>query len=880
MTQRSIIKTYYQTGDIPTQAQFYEWLDDVIFSDEFSGVWFSSLQSQPLTGYVASSGNISSSDTVFSALQKISGNFLHKNQDDTFTGKLTIDGSLEGILSSSDYILNVGTDHTTIINVGKAGVTTVNFFGNAVNWNPIQSTVADQLITLNKGGGAGTAIGTGWEIEENSIITGYIKTVSTRDGFRFLTPAIAYGANLGFQNLTATRSYTLPDHNGEILANNLVDTVIWANSSGTSTALGSIYGYYTGAGNTTDLGGTATTYSRLKYTSDGSLMKMETQDASNNNLYLLLNGSQMGLTARNSSSGYFSQLLMDTAGVMRLYSSFPAFAGLDYHSAIAATVTANQTQYSILHRAANDARYAPISGAGYLALSGGTMTGTIAYSQAAGTALGNSSGNAFYVGSGNNVSLASATTYGYAFFDGGNNTATLKASNGTATSYMTVDGTILLSATNSGNTSQLYIDSTTAYIFSGYTSFTGLTYTSATATKVTTNQTQYSLLHRAAGDDRWLTLSGGTMTGNLILNGDATSALQAVTYQQLNAAVVGLYDLRGGYNASTNLYPSSGGSGTAGAVLKADIWIITVAGTLGGTAVTPGDEVIALSDTPGQTAGNWSIMSHDIGYTPITNVLNSGYTLIGNGSNVATAVSPSGDWTWTNAGVTTISSGVVTYAKIQTIGAYSLIGNPTASTATAQAVTLGAGISFTGTTIYIAAGAITNAMLGGSISDGNLASSYIYANGTRGLTAAWDAGAFLITSQAKKVSGTGGAGYMEFVAQSSNASAPGSAGFRIFAGATGSFNWARKNGTDTFVRTFDATLTADRTYTLPDYAGTFATLAGTETLSNKTLASGTIVTTQAQADNSTKIASTAYVDTGLANAKSVGGNLFLYYNFT
>jgi len=80
-------------------------------------------------------------------------------------------------------------------------------------------------------------------------------------------------------------------------------------------------------------------------------------------------------------------------------------------------------------------------------------------------------------------------------------------------------------------------------------------------------------------------------------------------------AVTGLYDDRGNYNASTNLFPATGGSGSAGAVLKGDIWTITVAGTLGGTAVSPGDTVRALADTPGQTAGNWAINAASSGST-------------------------------------------------------------------------------------------------------------------------------------------------------------------------------------------------------------------------------------------------------------------------
>lgn len=63
----------------------------------------------------------------------------------------------------------------------------------------------------------------------------------------------------------------------------------------------------------------------------------------------------------------------------------------------------------------------------------------------------------------------------------------------------------------------------------------------------------------------------------------------------------------GNHDASGNTFPSSGGSGTAGAIKKGDIFRISVAGALGGVAVNPEDWVRALVDTPGATAGNWSI---------------------------------------------------------------------------------------------------------------------------------------------------------------------------------------------------------------------------------------------------------------------------------
>lgn len=93
----------------------------------------------------------------------------------------------------------------------------------------------------------------------------------------------------------------------------------------------------------------------------------------------------------------------------------------------------------------------------------------------------------------------------------------------------------------------------------------------------------------------------------------------------MDALVVGLIDDRGNYNASGNVFPSSGGSGTAGAILKGDLWFISVGGTLGGVLVNVGDQVRALTDTPGQTASNWAVSEANVGYVP-ENIANKSTT--------------------------------------------------------------------------------------------------------------------------------------------------------------------------------------------------------------------------------------------------------------
>lgn len=88
---------------------------------------------------------------------------------------------------------------------------------------------------------------------------------------------------------------------------------------------------------------------------------------------------------------------------------------------------------------------------------------------------------------------------------------------------------------------------------------------------------------------------------------DNTHVMTSAAVQSALAGIAGsAMDFIGGYDASVNTFPTVG-SGTAGAVEKGDVWSITVAGTLGGTAVLPLDTLLALVNLPGQTAGNWAI---------------------------------------------------------------------------------------------------------------------------------------------------------------------------------------------------------------------------------------------------------------------------------
>jgi hypothetical protein len=135
-------------------------------------------------------------------------------------------------------------------------------------------------------------------------------------------------------------------------------------------------------------------------------------------------------------------------------------------------------------------------------------------------------------------------------------------------------------------------------------------------------QVRTSRLDQMAAPSTSVSLASQKVTSLLA----GTAATDAVNLQQLTDAVIGLLDYRGTYNASVNTFPASGGSGVAGAVLKADFWVTSVQGTLGGQVTWPGDFIVALVDAPGQTAANWDIIEHDLGYAPedVANKSNDG----------------------------------------------------------------------------------------------------------------------------------------------------------------------------------------------------------------------------------------------------------------
>jgi WD40 repeat protein len=96
---------------------------------------------------------------------------------------------------------------------------------------------------------------------------------------------------------------------------------------------------------------------------------------------------------------------------------------------------------------------------------------------------------------------------------------------------------------------------------------------------------------------------------------DSRIANDAATLASANAytdsSLVSSVRFRGGWDASGGNYPATGGTGISGAIKSGNQFEVTVAGTMGGVAYAVGDLLTALVDAPGQTSTNWFASEHN-----------------------------------------------------------------------------------------------------------------------------------------------------------------------------------------------------------------------------------------------------------------------------
>lgn len=92
-------------------------------------------------------------------------------------------------------------------------------------------------------------------------------------------------------------------------------------------------------------------------------------------------------------------------------------------------------------------------------------------------------------------------------------------------------------------------------------------------------------------------------TGKVLINSS-----EIVNKEYVDAKVIGLFNDRGSYNASSNTFPFNGGSGVGGAILRGDTWWLSAGGTLGGINAPANSNIRALIDSPTQNLSDWNIL--------------------------------------------------------------------------------------------------------------------------------------------------------------------------------------------------------------------------------------------------------------------------------
>lgn len=102
---------------------------------------------------------------------------------------------LSDTMDSVSTTMNIGGTTASTINIGRSGAT-INIQGTTLYENVSQLQVTDPLITLNKGGGAGSAALSGIELEEAASITGYAKTSADRNSWLLKAPNTAGDATI------------------------------------------------------------------------------------------------------------------------------------------------------------------------------------------------------------------------------------------------------------------------------------------------------------------------------------------------------------------------------------------------------------------------------------------------------------------------------------------------------------------------------------------------------------------------------------------------------------------------------------------------------------------------------------------------------------
>lgn len=114
----------------------------------------------------------------------------------TFTGVKTFNnaiyaaGGIDVASTGGTDTLTIGITNADVINIGRSGAT-INLQGDTFYQNVTNLQVTDKLFDVNYGGSAGSGSDAGFNIIENNIAEGYVKTSADRNSWSFKAPNTA-----------------------------------------------------------------------------------------------------------------------------------------------------------------------------------------------------------------------------------------------------------------------------------------------------------------------------------------------------------------------------------------------------------------------------------------------------------------------------------------------------------------------------------------------------------------------------------------------------------------------------------------------------------------------------------------------------------------
>lgn len=171
--------------------------------------------SKRLTGYtIGSVTPVEETDTILAAFGKLQAQFASRinKGGDSGVGSFTFLDSQGIDVDPLASVLNIGTSNATVINIGWSGAE-VNIWGTRNFITTTDLEIKDKLFRLNKGGGVDTGFSSGFEIEEDNIVTGWFATNGTRNGWDFKAPN-SFQFSLDLSALTSPTIGTIQPSNG------------------------------------------------------------------------------------------------------------------------------------------------------------------------------------------------------------------------------------------------------------------------------------------------------------------------------------------------------------------------------------------------------------------------------------------------------------------------------------------------------------------------------------------------------------------------------------------------------------------------------------------------------------------------------------------